>query len=198
MRNTAAVPAGAPHEENDVHSQPEVVWQGQFINVVRKGRWEYVARKKLTGTVGIIAVTDERRIILVEQFRPPVNQHVVEIPAGLAGDISGQEGEPLEVAARRELLEETGYEAAEMVNLGTGVSTAGLSDECITLFCARGLRKAGNGGGDGSEQISVHEIELDGLVEFLDARAAAGNVIDLKILSGVYLAEKRGLLSTRA
>src|SRR5436190_21784999 len=90
----------------------EVLYEGKFRRYVRRGGWEYVARRNVTGIVGIIAVTDDGKLVLVEQFRPPVGKNVIEIPAGLAGDVAGSEHEALAEAARRELLEETGYEAS--------------------------------------------------------------------------------------
>ena len=113
---------------------PVVLADSKYIQLVKKGKWEYVRRKGISGIVAIVAVTDDARLLLVEQYRPPVGGRVVELPAGLAGDVAGSESEPLSAAAARELLEETGYEAKEMTFLCAGVPSAGLSDEMITLF----------------------------------------------------------------
>src|SRR5580704_13589060 len=88
------------------------LFEGKHIRMVARGDWEYAERKNVTGIVAIIAVTAEGKLLLVEQYRPPLGKTVIELPAGLAGDIAGQEGEAMVTAARRELLEETGYEAA--------------------------------------------------------------------------------------
>src|SRR5437763_3303193 len=140
---------------------PELVYEGKHVRLVRRGTWEYVTRKKTTGIVGIIAVTEEGKLLLVEQPRAPIGVNVVELPAGLAGDVAGQEAEELANAAHRELLEETGYAAEKMEFLADGTASAGITDEIISLFRATGLRKVGAGEGDGSEQITLHEIEVD-------------------------------------
>src|SRR4029077_15818727 len=106
------------------------------------------------GIVASVAVTDEGNVLLIEQSRPPVNKRMIELPAGLAGDIVGQETEELAAAARRGLLEETGYEAKEMTSLAEGGSSGGITDEIITLFRATGLRRVGPAAGDGNEQIT--------------------------------------------
>ncbi len=69
----------------------ETLYSGRFLNLVRRGKWEFVERHSATGVVGIVAVTDEGRLLLVEQFRPPLQKQVIELPAGLAGDIAGEE-----------------------------------------------------------------------------------------------------------
>src|SRR5690242_380371 len=128
---------------HDVHTT-ETVYDGKHIKLVRRNSWEFVTRKHLRGIVGIVAVNDQGRMLLVEQWRPPLMRHVIELPAGLAGDVAGHEGEDLETAARRELLEETGYEAETMEELADGTVSAGITDEIITLFRATGLRKVGD------------------------------------------------------
>ena len=172
---------------NDV----ETVADGKHIRLVRRGRWEYVTRKSVSGIVGIIAVTDDGKLLLVEQDRPPVNGSVIEIPAGLAGDIAGHETEALATAAERELLEETGYQATAMEYLTQGTASAGITDEVITLFRATGITRMGPAAGDGGEQITVHEIPLAGIDAWLDAQRQAGKKIDLKVYAGLYFA-KRG------
>jgi ADP-ribose pyrophosphatase len=127
---------------------PEVMAAGKYLRLVKRGHWEYADRHTCTGAVAIVAVTDERRLILVEQFRIPLMKNVLELPAGLVGDVSGEEHEDLATAARRELFEETGYEASELRWLVSGPSSAGLTSEVVDFFLATGLVRAHSGGGD--------------------------------------------------
>ncbi len=163
-------------------NEKHVVWEGRFRQVVVEDGWEYVVRRGLTGIVGIIPVTGDGKVVLIEQYRVPVHSWVIEAPAGLAGDEPGAEKEPLEVAARRELLEETGYEASRLERLFDGVVSAGLTDEQITWFLATGCRKVGPGGGDGSEEITVHEVPIDEVLGWIDQQGRAGKLIDVKAL----------------
>jgi ADP-ribose pyrophosphatase len=169
--------------------QPQTLADGKFIRLVRQGKWEYATRKNVSGIVGIVAVTNDRKLVLVEQDRPPVGRRVIELPAGLAGDVPDHEDEELAEAARRELLEETGYEAARIERCAEGAASAGMTNEVITLFLATGLRKTGEAEGDGSEDITVHEVPVDGAVDWLDARAREGRLIDLKVYAGLFFAK---------
>ncbi|HEY3322353.1 MAG TPA: NUDIX hydrolase [Planctomycetota bacterium] len=173
------------------NSAVTVIAQSNHLRFVRRGTWEYVERKGISGIVGIVAVTPENKLLLVEQFRPPLNKCVVELPAGLAGDIPSARTEALATAAKRELLEETGYRARSMKYLAEGTSSAGLCDEVITLFRATGLTKVNAGGGDAHEKIVVHEIPLRQLRNWLTRKQRAGCQIDLKIFAGLYFVEGR-------
>lgn len=164
------------------------LYEGKFLSVVKTANWEFVRRRNLSGIVGIVAVTDDGKLILIEQYRPPVGANVIELPAGLAGDVAGSESEDLSDAARRELLEETGYEAKRMKLLGAGAASAGLSDEIITLYLATGLKKTGTGDGDGHEQITTHEVPLDRVEAFLKRQVKAGKLVDLKVYGGLHFA----------
>jgi ADP-ribose pyrophosphatase len=164
---------------------PRVCWEGRHLRVVTRGGWEFVQRPGVTGIVGIVAVTDEGRLVLTEQYRPPVNRRVIELPAGLVGDVAGQQDESLLAAARRELMEETGYEAAGLERLCHGTASAGISNEEITLFLATGLRKVGQGGGDPGEDITVHEAPVAALLPWLRRREAAGILVDLKVYAAL-------------
>lgn len=166
-------------------SDVELLYRGKHLHLVRRGTWEFARRPNVCGIVGIVAVTRAAELILVEQFRPPVNARVIELPAGLAGDLADAPVEDLAVAAKRELLEETGYAAATMEVLAAGPVSAGLSDEVITLFRAKGLTKQSDGGGDGSEQITVHQVPLGGIDAWLDGQRRAGKMIDLKVYAGL-------------
>jgi len=176
--------------DDSQNSQITVQYDGRFLRMVSKGGWEYATRATSTGVVAIVAVTDEDQVVLVEQYRPPVDASVIEIPAGLAGDVAGAESEAFAEAARRELLEETGYSAASMRRLMAGPSSAGLSDEIITFFEASGLQKTEAGGGDDSESIVVHEVPRAELRNWLADQEAGGKLIDPKIGTGLWMAGK--------
>ena len=169
--------------------EPIIQWQGEHLRVLKSGRWEYVERIKTTGAVVIAAVTEEGNLILTEQYRPPVAKRVIELPAGLAGDLCGYETEELAVAARRELLEETGYEAREMILLAAGPPSAGLSSEMVTFFRATGLRCVAKGGGDDHESIQIHDIPLKNVREWLHGRTTEGVLVDPKVYVGLYFIE---------
>jgi ADP-ribose pyrophosphatase len=164
----------------------KTLWAGRHLSVLARGNWEYASRNTRRPAVGIIAVTDDEKVLLVEQRRPPVNRNVIELPAGLAGDITGAEQELLLEAAQRELLEETGYTASRWSELTSGYSSPGLTDESIVLFLAEGLTKTAAGGGDESEAITIHEIPMNRVIPWLKEN---GHSTDLKLLAGLYAAQ---------
>jgi len=133
----------------------------------------------------IVAQTSENKVLLVEQFRIPVGRPVVEFPAGLVNDRAG-DNEDLETAARRELLEETGFEAGTFELVGEGPPSAGLSPELITIFLARDLRKVATGGGDETENIVVHEVPIGEIEAWIASKRRAGCLLDPKVFAGLY------------
>jgi ADP-ribose pyrophosphatase len=168
--------------------KPQVLAQGRFLTFIDEGGWEYVTRPGVTGIAVIVAVTDERRLVLVEQYRPAVHNRVIELPAGLVGDADGRREESMAEAATRELEEETGYAAAKMDLLFEGPIAVGVSDEVVSFFGARGLKRVGPGGGDETEDITVHEVPLAELKAFLAAKVKEGLAVDPKIHAGLWLA----------
>ncbi|MEJ2470098.1 MAG: NUDIX hydrolase [Desulfuromonadales bacterium] len=88
------------------------------------------------GGAAVLPVFDDGRVLLIRQFRPAIGQMIYEIPAGRLED---EESAP--ECASRELREETGYLAGELLPLGSCWSTVGFTDEKIHLFLARKLRK---------------------------------------------------------
>lgn len=159
----------------------ETLASGQFMQMVRQGRWEYVRRHTAEGAVAVVATTDEDELVLVEQMRVPMGSPCLELPAGLVGDTQADKGEALLVAAQRELLEETGYAATSFNHLYPIATSPGLSNEVIDLFRATGLTKEHAGGGVNHENITVHAIKIDALDDWLASRAAQGMVIDVKV-----------------
>jgi ADP-ribose pyrophosphatase len=153
---------------------------------MQEGHWEYVDRVNATGAAIILAVTAERKILLVEQYRIPVHARTVELPAGIIGDEPGGANESRAEAARRELLEETGYAAERMEWLTVGPACSGLTSERVALFRASGLRREGKGGGVAHEDIVLHEIPLTEVAGWLEGKASAGILIDPKIYAGLF------------
>ena len=172
-------------------TETETAWQGRFIQVHVKDGWECVSRIRCTGVVVVVPITPRRELVLVEQFRPPVGKQVIELPAGLVGDEPEFDGESIADAARRELLEETGFQAAEMRHLFDAGTSAGLTGEIPGFYLATGLERIGPGGGTPSENITVHVIPLDDVEIWLDECLAAGKCIDAKIYAGLHIANTR-------
>ena len=157
----------------------EIAWQGRFIAAKKRGKWEYVSRTRDVSAAVILAV-DNGKVVLVEQYRVPLQSFCLELPAGLIGDDA--EGEECEAAAIRELEEETGYRAERMVELGRYYASPGMSSESFTLLRAEGLSRVGEGGGVEGEDIVVHLVPIDEVADFVAARRAAGCAIDVKML----------------
>ena len=164
---------------------------GKFLALVREGHWEYADRTNATGAAIIIAVTDARKLLLVEQFRIPVHARTIELPAGIIGDEPGTADEVHAEAARRELLEETGYDAGKIEALTHGPASSGITSETVTLFLATNLRRVGAGGGVGHEEITVHEVPLSEVHDWLEAKAKAGILVDPKVYAGLYFVGRR-------
>ncbi len=167
-----------------------VLHKGKFLTLIKEDHWEYAERVNATGAAIIVAVTDERTVVLVEQYRIPVHARTVEFPAGLIGDEPGQNGEAHADAARRELIEETGFDAERMDVLMHGPACSGLGSEVVTLFRASGLRRVSKRGGVNKEDITVHEVPLDGVDAWLEAKGKDGVLVDPKVYAGLYFIQR--------
>lgn len=159
---------------------------GKFLALVSEGRWEYADRTSAHGAAVIVAVTAQQKLLLVEQYRIPVHARTIELPAGIIGDEPGDDGKAHAEAARRELIEETGYDAEHFEALTHGPASSGLTSETVTLFLATGLRRVGAGGGVAHEDITVHEIPLAEVRDWLETKSKSGALIDPKVYAGLY------------
>ena len=167
----------------------ETLYDGQWLRLLRRGRWEYAERTHGNGmAVIIIAVTPSDRIIFVEQFRVPLQGRTIEMPAGLVGDQAGED--TLEDAARRELEEETGWHADEVQVLLIGPTSSGMSNERIAYVRATGLRKVGDGGGVDGEDIIVHEVPVAETPAWLMQKQREGYELDLKLWGGLWMVDR--------
>jgi ADP-ribose pyrophosphatase len=169
-------------------AKPVVLAAGRFLRLVKADGWEFVERVRATGVVAIVAVTAADELILTEQLRAAVKGQVIDLPAGLAGD--GPGSEELATAARRELLEETGYDARRLTLLAHAPTSPGLTSEVVSFFRAAGLKKISAGGGVEGENIRIHSIKLARADAWLRRRARAGVHIDCKVYAGLHFAQQ--------
>jgi len=157
------------------------IYESKHLLLLEDDHWQFVERKKGKSAVAVIAVTDEGEVILTEQYRRPVQARVIDWPAGLVGDEGNDDPEE---TAKRELEEETGYTCESVELLASGPTSAGITSEIVSLYRARGVRKIGDGGGVGGEDITVHLVALRGIEDWLKTRE--GVLVDAKLWSGLY------------
>ncbi|TAG08505.1 MAG: NUDIX hydrolase [Verrucomicrobia bacterium] len=167
----------------------ETLFATRWLAMHRIDTWDFVRRPHSELCVGILAVSANEEIILVEQFRVPLQRRVIELPAGLVGDEPEFHGEPLAETARRELLEETGYRAGLIEPLLASPTSAGMTSEVMHLFHATDLVREHAGGGVGSENITVHHIPLAELRDWLQTCERDGLAIDFKIHAALWQAK---------
>ncbi len=170
----------------------EVIGTGRFCRFVVRHGWEYLERLRVRGIVCILAVTPDEKVVLTEQFRPALYRAVIELPAGLVGDDPGMENESFESAAKRELLEETGWHATEFNRMGLFPTSTGLTSEQVVLYSTRALEKQHEGGGVGDEMITVHEVPLAEIDGWIASQNESDRLVDPKVYAGLYFLRYHG------
>jgi ADP-ribose pyrophosphatase len=159
----------------------EYVFRGKILKIrvdtvrLPNGRTSTREVVEYAGAVAIVALDDDGRVILVRQYRYPVGEELLEIPAGKLE----KDEDPLE-CAQRELLEETGYTARNWRLLRTYYSTPGFTSEKMHLFLARSLEK-GQASTEADEFVEVELIPLKRASELI----AEGVIRDGKSLVGL-------------
>ena len=162
----------------------EKVFEGRIVNVrvdvveMPDGKNAYRDIVEHPGGVGVLAITDDNKILMVKQFRKPLEKAIYEIPAGKL-----DKGEEPLVCGMRELEEETGYKAKEFISLGFMYPSPGFTDEVTYMFLAKGLYK-GESHPDEDEFLEAERIPLDEAVKLVlngDLPDAKTQVLVLKV-----------------
>ena len=173
----------------------KTIWQGKFLSAVEITyrdahgairTWEALERVGISGIVVMVAITPSGNVLLEKQFRPPFGRDVIELPAGLV-----DHNESLEEAAKRELIEETGWAAKKLEFLAEGPISTGASTEALRVYHCSDLEHVGKNGGDDNEIIEVIEVPLDSVQEYLRNAQQEGMLVDLKVFGLVELARKQ-------
>ncbi|HSB52190.1 MAG TPA: NUDIX hydrolase [Dissulfurispiraceae bacterium] len=176
------------------------VWQGSFIRALvlryedssgTPRDWEAVERLNCSGIVAVVPVTSDGELLLVRQFRPVLDNFVIEFPAGLS-----DKGESLIEAARRELIEETGYTTERLSYLTEGPISSGISTEILTVFLAKDTRQADQDvkrryPPEEIEQITLIRSPFSRVYEDLQIAREKGDYVDIKIFGLLELARMR-------
>ena len=146
----------------------QVIFSGKFLKVWdstffdkqgKEGHWEWIERQS---SVFVFPVTSDGSVVLIENYRVPLERYVIEIPAGL----KEYDQESDEEVGRRELLEETGYTAQKFTRLRPWPYRSGSSNGLCNGFVATGLQKVREYTGDVTEDITVLEVEMEKLLDF--------------------------------
>ena len=132
------------------------------------------------GAVAVLAILDNGNLVMERQFRYAPQREFIEIPAGKI-----DQGEDILLCAQRELLEETGYVAADWTHLTTAWPSIGYTDERIEYFMARGIIHQGRQLDDG-EFLEVFELSLAEAMEWV----RQGKINDSKTIVGLFWLEK--------
>ena len=150
-----------------------------YESISRTSLEDYRAELMRTGTTAdaicIVGVTPDRELLMVKEFRYPVNDWVLAFPAGLL-----EPGEDLSIGVERELEEETGYRAETIEHLFTMIPTIAYLDEVIDIYVARGLAFVGQEL-DEDEEITVRAFAVDEITEMI----FSGTIQDGKTVAGV-------------
>lgn len=189
----------------------QVIHEGRFLvfeeityrnDDGRTVKWEAVQRKGGARAVSITAIKrPSNKIVLVRQFRAPIGKYCIENPAGIVDS-----GESIKDAAKRELLEETGYSADEIYENGIPTeSSAGMTGELVFPVIAYVNEKKGININpvqslDATECIEVLEVPINDLEEFLKERDAIGDCISGRIMHmviGIKIAETMNFFKGR-
>lgn len=167
----------------------EDIFAGRVITVHRDkveladGRTSFREVVDHHGGVGILALLPDGTVPMVRQFRYPFGREVLEIPAGKL-----EAGEDPADCARRELSEETGFIAEELIPLGKLLATPGYCSEQLYIFLAVNP-KPGKAHLDPGEFLNVERIPFEKLLEMVDS----GELEDGKTVTAILKASRKGL-----
>ncbi len=172
--------------------------------------WEFVRRTGRRAGVTIVAVAGQKHLLMVEQYRPPLDKRTIELPAGLVGDQPGTESERGKMAAIRELKQETTFDCVKISWLAEGSLLPGITDEKNTFYLAEveqipsatpesfELNVKGGNAQEGEVIPVIYAVPLSEVVPWLEKQSKAGKVVDLRIYAGLFFLKLNGLIEQQS
>ncbi|MCC7094293.1 MAG: NUDIX hydrolase [Ignavibacteriaceae bacterium] len=165
----------------------QVIYKGKVFNTL-VDQIEYNSGNKAIREVAehpggavVVPVTDNGKIVMVTQYRFPVKEVLLELPAGKLS-----KGEDPKVCAVRELEEETGYKSDDIKSLGSIYTTPGYSTEKLWIYLAENLKPGNYNREEGEFGMEVFELSLPEVEE----KIYNGEIVDGKTICGIYLVKK--------
>ncbi len=178
----------------------ELMYEGNYLNIVdtyfqdKGGRnyvWETVQRKNTykKGAVVIVALTEENELILERNWRAPIGSFVIQFPAGL----TDKKGESEKEAAKRELLEETGFKAKKLIPIISTPLCPALATTEATYFFAQKVEFTGKQNTEDIEKIEVLKIPREKIYDFI-FNLPKDTQLDLRVLGILWILERKKLI----
>lgn len=192
-RNRTGVTIMRKLEEKTLHS--EEIFSGKVISLhlqeveLPNGNQSKREIIKHPGAVAILAVTDDKKIVMVEQYRKALERTIVEIPAGKL-----EKNEEPSLCARRELEEETGYECKSLELLTSFYTSPGFADEIVHVYIATGLTKKENPAAlDEDEFVNLEELTLAEALKYIKEQ----KIYDAKTIFAVQYLQLQEALANK-
>ena len=165
----------------------EVIFKGKVFNTI-VSQIEYDSGNKAVREVAehpggavVVPVTDVGKIVMVTQHRFPMNEVLIELPAGKLN----KDEDPF-ICAVRELEEETGYKSNNVKELGSIYTTPGYSTEKLWIYLAKDLKPGNHNREEGEFGMQVLELSFDEI----ENKIHSGDIVDSKTICGIFLAKK--------
>jgi len=165
----------------------EVIFKGKVFNTI-VNQIEYDSGNKAVREVAehpggavVVPVTDDGKIVMITQHRFPMNEVLLELPAGKLN----KDEDPF-ICAVRELEEETGYKSNNVKELGSIYTTPGYSTEKLWIYLAKDLKPGNHNREEGEFGMQVLELSFDEI----ENKIHSGDIVDSKTICGIFLAKK--------
>ncbi len=152
-----------------------------------EGTWEWMDKKDFAM---VLAITQDKKIVLIKNYRVPIEKYCIEFPAGLLD----KPNENPEEAARRELLEETGYAGENFIPLESYASSVSALNNFAHPFVVVNAKKIAEPALEDSEDIEVIEVPCDELYSFYEKSIADGFDFNIRIIALYEIAKYKGFI----
>lgn len=173
-------------------TKKDTIYKSKFLDVVatsfigndgKEGVWEYVNKKKDVSSM--IAFTEDNKVVIIRQFRLPIESYILQLPVGLI-----DEGEEPGVAAKREFLEETGYTVDTMFSLDVFPLCAGTTNMRVHLFGGLNAKKVAEPKHETAEDIEVILLSKDELLSLVGKEQISTGLLSAWFLMENHLKSK--------